>query len=104
MRTAFQYVTEEYWSNCFIEAIKAKIRGPKHTRLYFCRPRITRNGGFQGFHFMWSNGEYDFDFSDNGETNLPWYKCLWFRGQIRQFPLGFASKYSRYRNSIWFRR
>ena len=93
----FQYITEAYISNCMIEAIKAKIRNP-NIRIYFCKPRITENGNFQMFHFMWSDGNYDYDFSDDDCGNFPWYKCFLFKGMIRRFPLGFAEKYTKYRN------
>lgn len=41
-------------------------------------------------HFMWSDGTADYDFSDNEVEGLPWYKCFWFKGAIRQFEPGFA--------------
>lgn len=47
---------------------------------------------------MWSDGINDYDFSDKEYTGLPWYKCFYFRGSIRKFPLGFAKRYSDYRN------
>lgn len=50
------------------------------------------------YHFMWSDGIYDYDFSDHEEDELLWYKCFLFDGQIRQFEKGFAEKYSKYRN------
>ena len=69
MSEKFEIVSHEYYSNCLFEAVKAKLRDPR-IRLYFCRPRITENGRFQMFHFMW----------------------------VRKFPAGFAAKYTEYRN------
>jgi len=47
---------------------------------------------------MWTDGKADYDFSDNEADGLPWYKCFWFKGAIRKFDLGFATRYSAYRN------
>jgi hypothetical protein len=91
------FITRQYYSNCMIEALKAKIRN-RRVKIYFCKPRITENGNFQMCHFMWSDGTADFDFSDDESTGLPWYKCFWFKGAVRQFELGFAARYSTYRN------
>lgn len=94
----FRYITPEFVSNCCIEAIKAKLKNWCGVKIYFCKPRITENRNFQFMHFMWSDGVYDYDFSDKGNTDLPWYKCFVFSGAIREFPLGFAERYCKYRN------
>lgn len=94
----FQYITDEYVSNCFFEAIKAKIKNPKVVKVYFCKPRITENGNFQWMHFMWTNGKSDYDFSDDENRPLAWYQRFWFSGRIRRFKKGFAKRYSEYRN------
>ena len=99
-KSEYEYITGPYKSNCFIEAIKAKLKNKK-TRIYFCKPRICKNGKLQMAHFMWSDGKADFDFSDEEAQQLPWYKCFLFTGKIRKFPLGFAERYSRLRNSGW---
>jgi len=96
--TAFEYVSDPYKSNCLIEAVKAKICGGASTKVFFCKPRHY-NGKLQMCHFLWSDGEYDYDFSDNEVDELPWYRCFWFTGQIRRFPKGFAKRYSIYRNT-----
>ena len=92
------FVSGEYFSNCFIEAMKAKLRNRRNVKVYFCKPRITENGHFQMLHFMRTDGKADYDFSDNGDRGLPWYKCLWFKGRIRKFEKGFAKSYAAYRN------
>lgn len=97
-KESFRYITGEYKSNCFFEAIKAKLKNPKEVIIYFCKPRITENGNFQWMHFMWSDMKGDYDFSDDENTALKWYKCFWFSGRIRKFRRGFAKRYSRYRN------
>lgn len=93
----FKIISEEYYSNCMIEAIRAKNNNPK-IKIYFCKPRITENEQFQMFHFMWTDGQADYDFSDLKENGLPLYKNLLFKGVIRKFDLGFAERYSTYRN------
>lgn len=93
----FETASKTYWSNCMMEAVKAKFRNPK-VKIYFCRPRITENGHFQMFHFMWSDGEADYDFSDLEENGLPPWRNLFFKGAVRKFDLGFAERYCRYRN------
>ena len=97
MSEKFEIVSHEYYSNCLFEAVKAKLRDPR-IRLYFCRPRITENGRFQMFHFMWGDGKADYDFSDLGENWLPPWQNLFFKGAVRKFPAGFAAKYTEYRN------
>ncbi len=104
----YEIISKEYISNCMIEALKAKFKNPK-VKIYFCKPRKTENGHFQMFHFMWSDGTSDYDFSDFKENGLPPYKNLLFKGAIRKFDLGFAERYSKYRNgkqggAIWKRK
>ena len=90
----FEYVSGEYCSNCLIEAVKAKLKDWPRVKIYFCKPTRSRM-----FHFMWTDGSADFDFSDNGVNGeLPWYKCLRFQGRVRRFKLGFAADYAAYRN------
>ena len=96
MASKYEIVSKEYRSNCMVEAIKAKIRNPK-VKIYFCKP-IIKKGRFQNFHFIWSDGKADYDFSDLEESELPLYKHLLFKGVIRKFDLGFAERYCMYRN------
>lgn len=91
------FITHKYYSNCLIEAIKAKIKNHR-VKIYFCKPRIAKNGHLQMCHFMWSDGLADFDFADDGSTELPWYRSFWFKGAVRKFALGFAAWYTTYRN------
>lgn len=101
MSRKWEYVSEEFFSNCWIEAFKAKIKDPFHVKVYFCKPLI-KNGKFQMFHFMWSDGVNDFDFTDYDTVTDNSIFCqkvhLFFPGMIRKLPLGFAKDYSRKRN------
>ena len=38
----FKIISDEYYSNCMIEAIKAKLHNPQ-VKVYFCKPRMTEN-------------------------------------------------------------
>lgn len=96
----FVYISKPYKSNCLLEALKEKLKYPKTTTIYFCPPRITENGNYQWCHFMWSNPFHSFDFSDDEETGLPWYKTFWYKGRIRMFDGDFARRYTKYRRSV----
>lgn len=48
-KQSYKIVSEEFCSNCMIEALKAKIRN-RNVKIYFCKPRITENVHFQMFH------------------------------------------------------
>lgn len=96
----FKIISDGYYSNCMIEAIRAKIHNPR-IKLYFCKPRMAGNGRFQMFHFMWSDGIADYDFSDLNDEEIPWYKSFIFKGHLRRFEKGFAKRYSIYRNNLW---
>ena len=90
-RENFRYVTPEYVSNCMLEAFKAKLKDPRRVKLYFLKPRFKP---FRMFHFMWTDGKADYDFSDHyydPEHNFP--PKLFFRGHIRKFKQGFAARY-----------
>lgn len=52
------------------------------------------------FHFMWSDGIADYDFSDLNDEEMPWYKDFIFKGYLRKFKRGFAKRYSTYRNNL----
>ena len=47
---------------------------------------------------MWTDQNFSYDFSDDEETELPWYRTFWYKGRIRQFRKNFAKRYSDYRN------
>ena len=67
----------KFYSNCFFEAIKAKLRNPNVKIMYL--PAFLNEVPCP--HWMWldNNGEHDFHYSGH----LPWYKWLWHKGEIR---------------------
>jgi hypothetical protein len=75
-----------FYSNCLIEALKAKIRHPFKVKITFI-PKSEKGS----CHFMWSDGEADYDFGV--ERDIKWYEVLWFKGEIRKRSLGFNKKY-----------
>ncbi len=74
-----------YWSNCFIEALKAKIKWGKEIRIIYIPAR--KNDIFCP-HFMW----YDLldgnikDFTADPGFVDKWYTNLLFKGHIRVRP------------------
>lgn len=97
MKSQYEVVSEVFISNCLIQAVKARISN-KNVKIYFCKPRITENGHFQMFHFMWDDGEHSYDFTNIEDGGKRWYRSLLFKGYVRKFNLEFARKYTEYRN------
>ena len=91
MATSKRAVGEMFYSNCLLEAVKAKIRNPK-IKITYLPPTI--NECFCP-HFMWSDGKSDYDFGV--ERYLRWYERFWVKGQIRERRLGFNKKWKAYR-------
>ena len=83
------------YSNCLLEAIKAKLKDWKNIKILFIPKRFNDENLC---HFMWlntsSNKLYDFK-ADKRITNL--CKLLLFRGTIRK--TDFKNYYSNYMNS-----
>ena len=69
-----------------LEALKAKIRHPFKVKITFI-PKSEKGS----CHFMWSDGEADYDFGVERDIKL--YEVLWFKGEIRKRSLGFNEKY-----------
>lgn len=74
-----------YWSNCLIEAIKAKIKWGNKIKIIYISPR--KNDIFCP-HFMWydvlAGNVKDFT-ADPGFANK-WYSNILFKGHIRVRP------------------
>lgn len=80
---------EYYYSNCFIEALKAKIKCPSKIKITVISPFI--NEVFCP-HFLWSDGNYDYDFGFEGKISL--FKAWTLhKGHIRKRKLGLNQKY-----------
>ena len=86
-----------FMSNCFLEAIKAKIKHPFKVKITMV-PRSEANCP----HFLWSDGEYDYDFGEN--HRLTGLQILLFHGYIRRRELGFNKKYKERMRIGWKKR
>jgi hypothetical protein len=80
-------ISKDFYSNCLIEVLKAKLKNPK-IKITYVSP--FANEVFCP-HFLWSDGENDYDFGI--ERHLKWYEKLYFKGHIRQRELRFNEKY-----------
>lgn len=89
-----EILTKDFYSNCFIQSIKQKIRHPIKTKLTYICPKYGESYFFVP-HFLWSNGIADYDFGI--EKHLKWYEVFWFKGNIRKRPLGWNLDYKRRR-------
>ena len=85
---------ESFYSNCLIEALKEKIKHPFKVKL-----TIVRRSEAGCPHFLWSDGQYDYDFGV--ERQLEGCERLWFEGHIRQRALGFNEKYKKRMEENW---
>ena len=85
-----------FWSNCLLEAAKAKIRHPVKVKVTMV-PRSEARCP----HFLWSDGEYDYDFGV--ERRLVGAQILLFQGYIRRRGLGFNQKYKERMRKAWRR-
>lgn len=86
--------SEYFYSNCFVEAIKAKLKHPFKTKI-----TIVTKSEAGCPHFLWSDGQYDYDFG--AERWLEGYERLWFEGCIRQHRLGFNKRYKKRMKERW---
>lgn len=82
-----KYITDKFYSNCLIEAIKAKVKDPFRIKIMYVPPK---GNGIIG-HFMWTDGEFDYDF---GADVYP-RQVILFKGGIRRRKLGFIQAWRR---------
>lgn len=85
----FKIISKDYYSNCLIEAIKAKIKNPK-IKITICMP--WENEVFCP-HILWSDGFYDYDFGNEGVGDQGILNWTLHKGHIRQRELGYNTKY-----------
>lgn len=81
-----------FFSNCFIEAIKAKLKDWNNVKITYISPKY--NAKFYP-HFLWSDGKNDYDFGTI--EKLKWYNVLLFKGCIRKRNLGFNKSWKQYK-------
>lgn len=76
-----------FYSNCLIEALKAKIKNPFKVKIKYMPAHL--NEVFCP-HLMWHDGEYTYDFYTSGR--LKWYQVLWHKGHIRKSEYDYYDK------------
>lgn len=82
---------KEYYSNCLIEALKAKLSNPEVKIVY-----IASKYNISHFpHILWSDSKHDYDFGTSEKLTL--HNILWHKGSIRQRNLGFAEMWKQKR-------
>ena len=77
-----------FYSNCFLEAAKAKLKHPFAVKLTIV---LRSEAGCP--HFLWSDGNADYDFGV--EEHLTGCYIFWFKGYIRKRNLGFNERYKK---------
>lgn len=87
----FEIITNDYLSNCLIEATKAKIKNHK-IKITFVMP--WNNEVFCP-HILWSDGINDFDFGNEGKGDLGFKNWTLHKGHIRKRKLGYNEKYKK---------
>lgn len=89
--STFEIVSKDYYSNCLIEAVKAKLHDWKHVKITYVSP--FDNECFCP-HILWSNGVNDYDFGYEGLGDIGILR-EWFlhKGHIRKRELGYNQKY-----------
>ena len=74
-----------FYSNCLIEAIKAKIRDPKNVKILIVPKKLNRERTGRssiGFHCFWKIGDLVYDFKCESNVKYFWQMLL-FKGYIR---------------------
>lgn len=87
-------ISEEFYSNCLVEALKAKFKNPA-IKIYFRPPYIKNNGRISSMHFMWEDANFSYDFVDSEYSGF--WKYFWHSGYICQWPKDFARRFTSYR-------
>ena len=87
----FEIVSDDYYSNCLLEAVKAKIKNPK------IKITVVMPWDNEVFcpHILWSDGINDYDFGNEGKGNQGIKNWTLHKGHIRKRNLGFNERYKR---------
>ena len=84
----YKNITKPFYSNCFREAVRAKLKNWKNVKIQFAPPWV--NEVFCP-HFLWTDGKYDYDFGVN--KVIKWYQIFCFKGTIRRRRLGWNNEW-----------
>ena len=92
MRHQDKIISEEFYSNCLFEAIKAKLKNPK-VKLYFRKPYLS-GLHIRSMHVLWEDEDYSYDFSDGDyDDSQVFWKYFWHKGYIRRWRKDFARRF-----------
>lgn len=95
-----EIISAFYYSNCLLEALKAKVLNPR-TELHFCLPYKRPSRGIGSSHVLWEDDDYSYDFSDEEwDDSGKFWQYFWYRGCIRRWPKEFAGSFSAKRNRM----
>ena len=86
----FEVISNNYYSNCLIEAVKAKLKNWKHVKIICVSP--FDNESFCP-HFLWSDGEYDYDFCNIRDDRPMIVYWTLHKGNIRRRELGYGERF-----------
>ena len=75
-------LSQHFYSNCLVEAIKAKIKNPNIKIIL--HSNIGTDAGTIIPHFLWSCGNYVYDFGVDAKIRNP----LLFKGCVRRMEQG----------------
>ena len=89
-----EYVSESFYSNCVIQAIKHKLLDWKNVTITYIPPKYGESYWYVP-HLLWSDGKYDYDFGT--ERHLNYLQVFLFKGCIRRRSLGWNEKYKKRR-------
>ena len=67
------------YSNCLIEAVKAKLKDPEHVRIIMIKPGVIS----KNLHFAWTDGEY---FYHAYSHNRKWWAKYWYKPVFKKIP------------------
>ena len=90
MSEKFEIISRDFYSNCLIEAIKAKLRDWQHIKITCVSP--FDNEVFCP-HLLWSDGKYDYDFGNEEKGDQGILNWTLHKGHIRKRGLGFNQRY-----------
>jgi hypothetical protein len=88
-----EIISKEFYSNCFIEALKAKIKHPFKVKILYIPKKLNEEGCP---HFMWTDGTDDYEFGIDAYVK----NILLFKGAIRARGLGYANAYNQKRKEF----
>lgn len=84
-----------FYSNCLIEALKAKIKDPKNVKILFVPKKLNGRNRI-GFHCFWKIDDLIYDFKCESKVKHFWQMLL-FKGYVR------ANSFENYRALMYAR-